>query len=362
MIRQTTVFRLIAVINFLIIAAGAQSLFSATAGFDANAVSRLAAEGRFDEGSYGMTALIYAYLPGPMRELAVYIVGAGFILYSTRRLQTNAHALAITFLALAPSILTVAGFQKDLLLVPFIICAAISIERTKSLGGMIALVAVIYGLYGYWFRDYYFLILFFFIFLLVVARLPSQWKVLLGMGLLIIIMITPLSVLQALQGPRDSVNYLRLSDPNFVGARSAFANLLPIESAWAFVVNYFYALIRLNFAFFINPGAREAFLELNLIFYAFAIVTAFRHGSRRARTAATLILAHLIVLTFFEPDLGSYIRHLSSTLPFAAIPLVEYFSRRRWRLTFGQQDHIGGKNSSKTGDPRSVDPSKSIRA
>lgn len=332
--RQTTLFTIFAVVSFLLIASGGQALFSATAGWDANAVAKMAGEGRFDEGSYGVTAFVYALVPPVLRGALVYVIGGWFILYSLRRLQTNVHGLLMLFLALAPSILTVATFQKDLLLVPFLIAAAWSLERFTKGAALIGLVGLVYALYGYLFRDYYYLILFFFLFILAVRKLPLQWKFLLFLGLVLILMVTPVSILQTLEGPRDTVNYYRLRDPSFVGARTAFANLLPIDGAWPFTVNYIYALIRLNSAFFLDPGPKELFLELNVLAYFFAIIIGFRGSSRHARNAASLLLAHLIVLTFFEPDLGSYIRHLSSTLPIAAIPIAEYFSRRRWRFVW----------------------------
>lgn len=336
-IRQIALLRTMAVVNFFILV-GQQGTFSATGANDARTIAKLAAEGRFDEGSYGMTALVYAVLPEALRQVLVYVIGGWFILYSLRRLQTNVHGLAMLFLALAPSILTVATFQKDLLLVPFLIAAAWSLERFPKGGVLVAAIAGVYGFYGYLFRDYYYLILFFFLLILAVRKLALQWKLLLFLGLILILMVTPVSILQTLEGPRDTINYYRLRDPNFVGARTAFTNLLPIDGAWSFTVNYVYALIRLNLAFFLDPGPKELFLELNVAAYFLAIFSGFRQGSRIARNAASLLLAHVIVLTFFEPDLGSYMRHLASTLPIAAIPIAEYFSRRKWRFVWRMGD------------------------
>lgn len=339
-VRRTTLFRFLALAVFMFLV-NRQSLFTGSGANDSAAVARLAAEGRFDEGSYGMTAFVYAMIPGSFRPILVYLIGSWFIFYSLRRLHTNVHGAAMLFLGLAPSILTVATFQKDLLLVPFLIAAAWSIERFPKGIALIGAVGGIYVLYGYLFRDYYYLILFFFLSILAVRKLALEWKFLLFLGLVLILMVTPVSVLQTLQGPRDTVNYYRLNDPNFVGARTAFFNLLPIDGAWSFTVNYVYALIRLNLAFFLDPGPKELFLELNILAYFFAIITGLRGSSRIARNAASLLLAHLIVLTFFEPDLGSYIRHLASTLPIAAIPIGEYFSRRRWRFVLKSQASLG---------------------
>lgn len=332
-IRQTTILRLVALANFFALTMF-QGAFSATGGNDADTVARIAAEGAEKVGSFGMTALVYAIFPNSLIQIVVLLVGGLFILFCTRRLQSNTHGLVLIFLTLAPSMLTVATFQKDLLLVPFVIAAALCIQHFRKSTSVVVSIMVIYGLYGVLFRDYYFLIIFFFAFILAFRKFNLQWRLILLLSLALIMMMTPTSVFETLQGPRDFVNYHRLRDPNFIGARTAFANLMPIEGAGSFTLNYIYALIRLNLAAFLTPGPRELFLGLNVYFYFFAIVTAFRHGNHVSRNAASLLLAHLIVLTFFEPDLGSYIRHLSTTLPFAAIPLIEFFSRRKLHLVF----------------------------
>lgn len=330
-IGQTTLLRIVAVMIFFTLAE-LQSLFSSTGGNDAATVARLAAEERFEEGGYGSTAFVFGLVPEALQGALIFVIGSWFILYSLRRLQTNLHALLMLFLVLAPSILTVATFQKDLLTVPFLIAVAWSLERFPKGAALIGSVGLVYALYGYLFRDYFYLILFFFLFILAVRKLALQWKIVLFLGLVLVLTLTPVSMLQSLQGHRDIVNYYRLNDPNFVGARTAFANLMPIDGAWSFTVNYIYAMIRLNLAFFLDPGPKELFLGMNVLGYLLAIVFGFRHGSRFAQNAASLLLAHLIVLHLFEPDLGSYMRHLSITLPIAAIPVGEYFSRLRWRF------------------------------
>ncbi|MDV4166755.1 hypothetical protein [Rhodovulum sp. FJ3] len=337
MMRQATLLRFLAVFNFIVIAMGLQSAFTATGGNDANAVARLAEAGEFGAGGYGATALVYAIIPDALRQVFILGLGAWFIFFSLRRLQTNVHGLVMVFLALAPSILTISNFHKDLLLAPFVIAAAWALTRFPKGVFLIASIGLIYLSYGSLFRSYYFLILFFFLFVLAIRKLRLHLRVLLFLVLLLVLMNTPLSVLQTLQEPRDIVNYYRLNTAGAIGARTAFANLLPIDGAWSFTVNYVYALVRLNLAFVVDPGIREAFLQLNVALYFFAIFYGLRHGSRVGKNAASLLLAHVIVLTFFEPDLGSYIRHLSSTLPFAAIPLVEYFARHRWRVTWNSK-------------------------
>nr|WP_272210102.1 hypothetical protein [Marinicella sp. W31]MDC2875965.1 hypothetical protein [Marinicella sp. W31] len=331
-LKQTTLIRLLALMAYFVIASGAQSLFSATAGRDADLVANLAEDGIIGSGSYGITALVYTLVPDALRPFPVYLLGSLFILFSTRNLQSNVHALTVAFLCLAPSMLTIATFQKDLLLVPFVVLAAFSIERLKRPRFAILSVVMIYLVYGMQFRSYYFLIAFIFIFIYLVIRRPLPFKIVLCLGLATVLLITPASVFQELQGSRDIVNLTRLNNPNAVGVRTAFLNLMPIEGTWSFIANYFYAAIKLNLAFLLNPGPRELFLQLNIIAYFFAIIWALRRGSQQARIASYLMMAHLLVLTLFEPDLGSYIRHLSCTLPYATIPLMEYFTSHKWRF------------------------------
>lgn len=332
-IKQSVVFTAIAVVNFFLLAT-LQSIFAPTNSGDAATIAELADAGQVGGGAYGMMALIYSFVPGALREASIYIIGAGFVIVSTRRTRTNAHAFLIVFLALAPSLLTIATFQKDLLLVPFILATVYIFTKLRTDIAAIFAALCVYGLYGVLFRDYYFLIAFFFVFFWGMHNTPLKWKLILFLGLVLVVMITPLSIFQTLQSPRDIANANRILRGGTAGSRTAFVNLLEIQGPGSFTINYFYGVARLNLAIFFNFGLKELFLELNLVAYAFAIVTSLRSGSRVAKRAASLVLAHATVLNLFEPDLGSYMRHLSSTLPLVAIMLSDYFSRRKWKIVF----------------------------
>ena len=331
-IKQIYVLRVMSLLVFFVIAAGGALLFSSTAADDAATVARLAEEGTFKADSYGMMARVYALVPPSLSQIVIYIIGSWFIIFCTRKLVTNVHGYLMLLLILAPSILTVSFFQKDLILVPFVIFATLCIDKISKKLYCVSCVVVIYAIYAYLFRDYYYLIIFFFVSIIVFKDSGIFVKLILVSSIFVAITLTPVNVFQALQGSRDVINFNRLHDPGAVGTRSAFMNLLSIDGPVSFLVNYVYAFLRLNFAAIINPGPREFFLQINVMIYFFAMFRGFKQDSESSKIAASLLLAHIIVLTFFEPDLGSYLRHLASTLPIATIPIIFYFSENRWRL------------------------------
>jgi hypothetical protein len=94
--------------------------------------------------------------------------------------------------------------------------------------------------------------------------------------------------------------------------RTAFFNPFQPDNVFGFVGNYGYAFLRLHFPIFWDLTPNEWILFLNVIIYAGLVKYGLRHLSGSRRLLAMLFLAHVTVLIFFEPDLGSYFRHFSS--------------------------------------------------
>lgn len=156
------------------------------------------------------------------------------------------------------------------------------------------------------------------------SALPRIAGALLAVAVLIAL---PNAVYTLLQQPRDlAVDYLVYSSP--FGARTSFYNPFPPDSFVHFAGNYAYSLVRLNlpvlFSFDPKGFAMQALVALFLC-AAWRRVPAQPADTdtttpvRNSELLACLLLGHAAVSMLFEPDLGSYLRHLSSIAPFAVM-------------------------------------------
>ena len=142
-----------------------------------------------------------------------------------------------------------------------------------------------------------------------------------------VLLLLPADVFQALQGPRDAVNIGRLYDAEAV-VRTSFLNPFPPTDALAFVANYAYALTRLNVPILFSPAPQELALTLYMLLCGWLLVAALRADSSPARILSALFIAHAAFLPFFEPDLGSYFRHVSVVAPYLVPGILARFERR----------------------------------
>ena len=65
--------------------------------------------------------------------------------------------------------------------------------------------------------------------------------------------------------------------------------------------------------------------------YVLLMIRGLRSGNSRVSWPAALFCAHMLVLNIFEPDLGSYLRHLSTALLFLAPSLAMW--DRQWQAS-----------------------------
>ncbi|WP_175778146.1 hypothetical protein [Burkholderia cenocepacia] len=156
------------------------------------------------------------------------------------------------------------------------------------------------------------------------STLPRIAGALLAVAVLIAL---PNAVYMLLQQPRDiAVDYLVYSSP--FGARTSFYNPFPPDSFVHFVGNYAYSLVRLNLPVLFSFDPKGVAMQVLIALFLGAAwrrvpappahdpATGFaRHGE----LLACLLLGHVAVSMLFEPDLGSYLRHLSSIAPFAIL-------------------------------------------
>lgn len=243
-----------------------------------------------------------------------------FFSLSDRRLPFTLGLATFSLALTAP--LSLVRPQKELLVFLLTIACAWVIQRSKNQSSALLYTLVAYGVYSWisW-RPYYLLIVGMIVALSIFTSLSSRMKVAALVGIFLAGFFLPSSVFELLQMPRDMVNALRVLYPEIEGNRTAFAN--PIQSlGWlSFLGNYFYAFLRLNLPVLFSLTLNEAILTVFSTAWFYVIWVASAAKDWRSQFAARLMMAHLLVLWIFEPDLGSYLRHYSSCLLYLVLML-----------------------------------------
>jgi hypothetical protein len=126
-----------------------------------------------------------------------------------------------------------------------------------------------------------------------------------------------------------AVDYLIAGSP--YGARTGFYNFTEPVSFAAFIADYVYAILKLNLPVLFYPGLKE-FVMLVFVWIAVGAVWGKKAGSTNINAAtlnvfACLVIGHMAVSMLFEPDLGSYTRHLASVALFCAWQLRDVGAR-----------------------------------
>jgi hypothetical protein len=132
----------------------------------------------------------------------------------------------------------------------------------------------------------------------------------------------PSAVYYALLHPRDmAVDYLVYQSP--YGARTGFYNLMPPDSFLSFCIDYLYAILRLHLPILFSPDPRGLAMQAFVIVVWISTRPLSRTAdiSRSTKLLPCLVVGHMAVSMLFEPDLGSYVRHLSSVSLFCMILL-----------------------------------------
>ncbi|WP_144113304.1 hypothetical protein [Paraburkholderia sp. BCC1886] len=293
--------------------------------------SQIGGSSTYQDTSFDAVAKFYASLGEIGTHLFVMAVGAAFI-GLTLGCSRRAGGLLLNAMLVAPCVffnLFVAS--KDTLVVLISILLVLIGRRGKTGPTVVAAIAL-YGAYAFTVRSYFALIL-------VIAALTWMFRLgslrvrtVLIVALLLGLYVLPNGAYYLLLHPRDmAVDYLVAGSP--YGARTGFYNPFEPVSFTAFCLDYGYALLKLNMPALFFPGPKELAMS---VFVWIVIGSVFGRnpagpGSAQASITdglASLVIGHIAVSMLFEPDLGSYLRHLSSVVLFCAWRLNGSATRR----------------------------------
>lgn len=333
-IRFSLVVILAMVLLYFAIVFGLRGAFSDTAGSDSSTVKQLAESGSFEDvGSYAMTAFIYALIPSPLRLPFVYATGVAYIIFALRTANDRYSLAVVSFIMIMPLLTAVGTFQKDLLLVWFTLPVAYVFRSNATLSRSILVYIIFYSLYALYFRKYFFLIMFVTFAFYIFFAYNYKFKLMAVFVSIAVLLLVPTDVLYQLQIPRDRANFVRLIE-GVRGVRTAFLNPYPIDGLWHFTLNYLNAFWMLDFSL-ISRGfsIREAFLTLNVVVYVFAMWRGLVDKDLKMKFLGAMIAGHFFLIHVFEPDSGSFLRHLSASLLYVTIIISKfsYETRLKYR-------------------------------
>lgn len=226
--------------------------------------------------------------------------------------------LLAAVLCISPILLFLGFFVKDTFYLPFMMAALLILTNVQRTLWATILSAIPIAIYAIVFRQYFLIVVSIFLFLTFFRRAGIATRIIVVLLIPLVLMAVPNEVFIALQEPRDIVNHYRIGFTGS-GTRTAFLNYMRPDDLHSFLVNYGYAVLRLNFPiFFGGAGPKELFLMGSVFIYAGITWIALRHNDSRVWRPALLFSAHFLTLMLFEPDLGSYLRHIGTSLPLLA--------------------------------------------
>lgn len=256
----------------------------------------------------------------------VFVMGTGVWLIWTMFSRSDRIGMAAAALMLAAPCLFFNLFMasKDTLVVLMALVIAATVRGNRPARAWMMTLAM-YLAYAATLRAYFALIAGLALAIHLLSRLGWRWRVLIIATVPLALAWVPPAVFVALQQPRDlAVDYLVFQSP--YGARTSFYNPFSPTSLAGFAGNYIYAVFRLNVSILWSPGIKEMVMQLWTFLAVVPPVRYLAQGKGASMAGrclpACLVTAHVAVSMLFEPDLGSYMRHLSSVAPLSMLLLM----------------------------------------
>ncbi|REE79664.1 hypothetical protein [Pantoea ananatis] len=176
-------------------------------------------------------------------------------------------------------------------------------------------VVILYFLYSYFFRMYYFLIIAFYLGICFI-HLKLKLNLLLSLMIMVLVFAFLPNEFHAIsQGQRDISNaYAQL-----IGSdnRTAFTNPVSAEGGLNYIYNFFWAMLHLLLPVLFFHSINEFVLLSYNILFVYAIYRSLSYCPYHNKNnifMSLLFISHYYVQVLFEPDLGSYLRHILSVV------------------------------------------------
>ncbi|MBB3006578.1 hypothetical protein [Cupriavidus alkaliphilus] len=309
---------------------------------DSNKMLEFLVSGSTDlDDSFAATAKVFSVFGAEYVNVVTATVGVAYLALASSRVA-SLRDLATRWLFVLPCMLLnlLSPGKETVVIAMSIVLVMGGMSRGVSYRALVVMTMVLYGCYALFIRNYYAMILVLALGIRASARLSPAWKAIVLACVVGAILVAPSEILFILQSPRDISNNYALS----IGSdnRTMIWNLYPPTSGVNFIVNYLYAAVM----FVLPVISFRAPVDLAMMLMHAAILRVALRGlsgtpaateaGRKRRWFATLVVAHILVQFIFEPDLGSYVRHLTSVSLFlipllSALPAKQDEARRHMR-------------------------------
>ncbi|MDH1007226.1 hypothetical protein N5J43_24225 [Pseudomonas nicosulfuronedens] len=256
----------------------------------------------YPKNSFSTTAYIYDILGQTLSQVIILLAALSTIVFICLNSRSSSF-LTVAVLFTIPFCIFNLKYSKEnfVILMNLTICLLL---RHKKPGNTIKLIiiATTYITYSYYFRPYFAFISILLPAIYIIANTPNKRPIIITI-IIIICFAIPAELWNQLQQSRDMVNEGREGLSN---SKTAFTNLLEPNGFLSAIPNSLYGLVRFYFSPIFSFRAQE--IVLSSVLWG---VTALAFTKCNCKSPIfCLIASNLILQTFFEPDLGSFFRHM----------------------------------------------------
>ena len=217
----------------------------------------------------------------------------------------NYELVAFTLLYMIPFTLFNLKLSKEAIVIAMNLgCCLVCLSR-KSKTFKVIFIAATYLLYAYFFRFYYAFIAAGMVFITCYFSSSGRARIILLVIALAACLALPSDVWTQLQLARDTVNTNREGLGN---SQTIFTNLLTPNGIITALPNSLYAAVR----FFFAPAFSFRPQELLLAVVLWSAIALMIKNKNYSHPLMALLMANFLIQTFLEPDLGSFLRHMTA--------------------------------------------------
>lgn len=270
------------------------------------------------DGSYYYTTLIFTALGDSLLQVLLVGIAIVYLYLFSSHLNTVTSMITGSLLIMPHVVMGMSRPQKELIVSCLAVVVYYFCYKYKSSNAKVFFYVVACYLTYSVVRNYYAIILIAMFYLLIFYKAKEVYqKIALVFLLVLAVSLPPNEIYDMIQGTKDMFNALR---PQGEGHETVYFNPFPPVDAINFILNYLHAIVYFNLPVFFHLSVNSLYLQLYIIVlvYLYFFRPKLDDGER---ILALFFIGHALTLLLFEPDLGSYLRHLSSVALYLA-PLI----------------------------------------
>ncbi|MGC4010746.1 MAG: hypothetical protein QM805_18245 [Pseudomonas sp.] len=256
----------------------------------------------YPKNSFSTTAYIYETLGQTLSQALILLAALSTIAFICLNSRPSSF-LAVAIIFTIPFCIFNLKYSKEnlVILMNLTICLLLKHEKPGNAVKLI-IIATSYTVYSYYFRPYFAFISILLPAIYIIVNNPNKRSIIIT-AIIIICLAIPSELWTQLQQSRDMVNEGREGLSN---SKTAFTNLLEPNGFLSAIPNSLYGLVRFYFSPVFSFRPQE--IVLSSVLWG---VTALAFKKCNCKSPIfCLIASNFILQTFFEPDLGSFFRHM----------------------------------------------------